>query len=263
MKVALVSLDQLWEDKKGNQAQCRSISQRISEQFSDIDIIIYPEMTLTGFSVSNKTISELESNSASIDFFKELSAITHISHLFGLAVKTADNIHYNRCCYIDSHGRLLAQYDKMHTFSFAGENELYSRGNKPEIVEISEIKMGLTICFDLRFSPLYSFYRKRCNLMINIANWPDVRRNHWFNLLQSRAIENQVFMVGANRTGFDGNGLSYGLGSVIYDPLGEMVTPVYSDNEYSIYDINLQDVDNVRSKFPFAEDLRNELYSNF
>ena len=263
MKIALVSLDQKWEDKKGNQDQCSLISKRISEQFPDIDLIIYPEMTLTGFSVTNEAISEFENNSESIRFFQELSAVTHISHLFGLAVKTTNNQHYNRCCYINENGQMLAQYDKMHTFSFAGENELYSRGNKPEVVEVNGAKIGLSICFDLRFSPLYSYYRKLCDLMVNIANWPDTRRSHWLNLLQSRAIENQAFVVGVNRTGFDGNGLSYEQSSVIYDPLGDMLTPVYSDKESVIYDINLQDVHKVRSIFPFADDLRTELYSSF
>ncbi|HBY86104.1 MAG TPA: hypothetical protein DEO86_09535 [Colwellia sp.] len=263
MKIALVSLDQKWEDKKGNQDQCRLISKRISEKFPDLDLIIYPEMTLTGFSVTNKTISEFENNSESINFFKELSATTQISHLFGLAIKTADKQHYNRCCYINKNGKMLAQYDKMHTFSFAGENELYSRGNKPEIVQVDGAKIGLAICFDLRFSPLYTYYRKQCNLMVNIANWPDARRSHWLNLLQSRAIENQAFTVGVNRTGLDGNGLSYEQSSVIYDPLGEIVTPIYSEKESAIYDINLKYVDEIRSKLPFADDLRTELYSNF
>lgn len=263
MKIALVSLDQKWEDKKGNQEQCSLISKRISEQFPDIDLIIYPEMTLTGFSITNEAISEFENNSESIDFFKKLSTTTQVSHLFGLAVKTIDNQHYNRCCYVNGNGEMLAQYDKMHTFSFAGENELYSRGNKPEVVEVNGAKIGLTICFDLRFSPLYSHYRKRCNLMINIANWPDARRSHWLNLLQSRAIENQAFTVGVNRTGIDGNGLLYSDSSVIYDPLGGVVNPVFYDEEYAIYDIDLNDVESVRSKFPFIEDLRPELYSNF
>jgi len=263
MKIALVSLDQKWEDKKANQEQCRLISRRISEQFTDLDLIIYPEMTLTGFSVTNEAISEFENNSESIKFFKELSTATHTSHLVGLAIKTADNQHYNRCCYINGYGNMLAHYDKMHTFSFAGENELYSRGHKPEVVEVDGGSIGLSICFDLRFSPLYSYYRELCNLMVNIANWPDARRSHWLNLLQSRAIENQVFTVGVNRTGFDGNGLSYGQSSVIYDPLGELVTPVYTEKESEIYDIDLQYVDEIRSKFPFVNDLRTELYSKF
>jgi omega-amidase len=263
MKIALVSLDQKWEDKQGNQDQCSLISKIISENTADIDLIIYPEMTLTGFSVANDSLSESESNSESITFFKELSVKTHISHLFGLAVKNSDNRHYNRCCYINEYGEILAQYDKIHTFSFAGENELYSRGNTPEVVEINGAKIGLTICFDLRFSPLYSYYREKCNLVVNIANWPSVREGHWLNLLQSRSIENQFFMIGVNRTGMDGNGLLYRHSSFVYNPLGEIVSPIFSDREYAIYDIDLQYAKTVRSKFPFIEDLRTELYSNF
>lgn len=263
MKIALVSLNQIWEDKKGNQDQCSLISRMISERTPDIDLIIYPEMTLTGFSVVNGSLSELESNSHSITFFKELAEKTNVSHLFGLAIKNSENRHYNRSCYINENGQVLAQYDKMHTFSFAGESKFYSRGNKPVVVEVNEAKIGLTICYDLRFSPLYSYYREKCNVVVNIASWPSARETHWLNLLQSRSIENQFFMIGVNRTGTDDNGLIYRLSSLVYNPLGEVVSPILSGSEYSVYDIDLQYTKAVRSKFPFIEDLRAELYSKF
>lgn len=80
---------------------------------------------------------------------------------------------------------MLAQYEIMYTFSFACENELYSRGNKLEVIEA---KIGLTICFDLRFSPLYSFYREQFDLVINIANWPSVREGDGLNLFRSLSV---------------------------------------------------------------------------
>ncbi len=263
MRIALVSLDQKWEDKEGNQTECSLISQIVSEVYPNVDLIIYPELTLTGFSIANERLAEVEDNSESLAFFKKLSVKTQIDHLFGCAIRDKYNRNFNRCFYIDENSKLLAQYNKMHTFSFAGENKLFSRGDKPEIIEKNEAKIGLSICFDLRFSPLYSYYRKKCNIMINIANWPANRENHWFNLLQSRAIENQFFMIGVNRTGIDGNGLLYNQSSVIYDPLGAVVNPMFTDKQYSIYDIDLQEVQKVRSEFPFIDDLRTELYSNF
>ena len=65
--------------------------------------------------------------------------------------------------------------------------------------------IGLTICYDLRFSELYSALSKHCDCIINIANWPEKRIDHWSVLLKSRAVENQIFVIGVNRTGLDGN----------------------------------------------------------
>lgn len=263
MRIALVSLDQKWEDKKGNQAKCNLISQEIVENNSNIDLIIYPEMTLTAFSIANSELAESESTSESVSFFKALSIKTQTDHMFGLAVKNKDAQYLNRCCFINSEGDIKAKYDKMHTFSFAGESELYSRGESPVVFKTNDAEIGLSICFDLRFPSLYAFYRERCNLMINIANWPDIRKSHWLTLLRSRAIENQFFMIGVNRTGVDGTGLLYTPTSVIYDPLGEQVKPVFSKDEYAIYDIELNNTTDVRSKYPFANDLRTELYKEF
>ena len=123
-----MSLNQEWEDKERNQAKCCLISHSISENYSNVDLIIYPEMTLTGFSVVNEKLSEFESDSRSIAFFKELSIKTGINHIFGLAIKDIEHLHLNRCCYVDKTGNLLVQYDKMHTFSFAGESDLFLGG---------------------------------------------------------------------------------------------------------------------------------------
>ena len=67
--------------------------------------------------------------------------------------------------------------------------------------------------------------------------------------------------MGVNRTGFDGNGISYDQSSVIYEPLSEIVPPIYSEKESEIYDINLQYVHKISSKSPFVNDLRTKLYS--
>ena len=263
MRIALVSLDQKWEDKVGNKAQCRLISQEIVEICPDIDLIVYPEMTLTGFSVKNVSLAEPEKSSDTISFFSSLSSQLKVNHIFGVSIKNEQDECFNRSGCIDRVGKLIAQYDKMHTFSFAGENELYTRGHKPQEFVYGNAVIGLSTCFDLRFSQLYSYYRKNCNLAINIANWPGSRKEHWLSLLQSRAIENQFYMIGVNRIGVDGTGVNYAPTSVVFSPLGELLSPMLTKKEYAVYDIDLDNVKKIRSQFPFINDLRPELYSEF
>jgi omega-amidase len=260
MKIALVSLDQIWEDKIGNQAQCSLISQRISQKFPSLDLIVYPEMTLTGFSVENENIAELSEDSETIAFFKLLAINTNCGHIFGLASKDKVETYFNRCVYVDRMGDLVSIYDKMHTFSFSGENKLYSRGGEASQIDVVNATAGLSICYDLRFPELYTYHRPNCNLMVNIANWPASRKEHWFTLLRARAIENQFFMIGVNRQGVDGNGFEYEHSSVIYDPLGSLVPSIYADQVVSVYDIDLQKVVTTRKKFPFSLDRRSKLY---
>jgi len=263
MKIALVSLDQLWEDKEGNRAQCNSTSQRITREFPGIDLIIYPEMTLTGFSVANASIAEFSEGSETIEFFKKLAANTNCAHIFGMSGKNENEIHFNQSGCVNDEGKILSVYSKMHTFSFAGESDLYSRGELPADFEIKGAQLGLSICYDLRFAELYAYYRSNCNLVINIANWPASRKEHWLTLLRARAIENQYFVVGVNRTGVDGNDIEYEQSSVIFDPLGNSVTPIDCEETVSIFDLDLNDVAKVRDRFPFINDRRNNIYRNF
>ena len=88
------------------------------------------------------------------------------------------------------------------------------------------------------------------------ANWPASRQEHWLALLKARAIENQAYVVGCNRVG-DGGGLSYGGASRIFSPLGDTVASA-DDREVTIMaDVEVQHVLDVRAKFPFLRDRRN------
>ena len=76
------------------------------------------------------------------------------------------------------------------------------------------------ICYDLRFPEVFRRVAKDVQAIFIIANWPSERKEHWRTLLKARAIENQCFVIGVNRTGKDGNGISYPGSSAIFGPLG-------------------------------------------
>ncbi|MDA9043204.1 amidohydrolase [Pseudomonadales bacterium] len=256
MRIALVSLDQKWEDKAFNKDRCTYFSKRVEQEFDGVDLIIYPEMTLTGFSVKNPSLAECTESSPTMKFFQGLAKSTHVSHAAGMIAKRESGRHYNRCFFIDKSGVVRGTYDKMHTFSFAGESDSFDRGDSLCSVYVEGVRFGLSICYDLRFSNLYASYRDTCDVVLNIANWPAARKSHWLALLKARAIENQNFMIGVNRVGIDRMGSIYKGASNIFDPLGERRRPFYEEKELSVYDLDLSLVRQTRGKFPFIKDRR-------
>lgn len=256
MQIALVSLNQIWEDKIANLDICEKYIQKAS--MKSVDLIIFPEMTLTGFSNNIDFTSEEFENSETIKNFSILSQRFNIGIVFGVVVKNAYKA-LNKCIFINKRGKVLGDYSKIHPFSFAGENKYFDAGNKLSIIDFEHVTIGLTICYDLRFPELYSGLAKDCDLIINIANWPSKRVKHWNTLLEARAIENQIFIVGVNRTGIDGNGLEYIESSNIFNANGDKLDfEQYED--IKIYEIAINWTKELTSKFNTTNDRKIELY---
>lgn len=165
---------------------------------------------------------------------------------------------YNRGYFIDSHGEVLVHYDKIHLFSPLGENDRYSSGLEVIAVEYQGLKFGLTICYDLRFPELYRSLRHMgADVILTIAQWPEVRKQHWLTLGQARAIENQVIHIGVNRTGdveHNGGTIQYPGSSFVYDPWGESLLKKDSNDMIQYFELNPERIQSVRSAFPVWND---------
>ncbi|BFU76846.1 carbon-nitrogen family hydrolase [Arcobacter sp. 15-2] len=256
MKIALVSLNQIWEDKKENLILCEAYMKEASDK--KVDLIIFPEMTLTGFSTNIAETSEEEKNSETIKKFQDLSVFHDIAILFGVVVKDNKKA-LNKSIFIDNKGIILGKYSKIHPFSFAGEDKYFNAGNQLTVVKFKDIKIGLTICYDLRFPELYSAYAKECDILVNIANWPAKRIDHWNTLLKARAIENQTLVVGVNRTGCDDNGLEYIESSNLYNVNGDL--ELFENlKDMKIYNINKEFTKKFKNQFNTTNDRKIELY---
>jgi len=124
------------------------------------------------------------------------------------------------------------------------------------ITEIEDWKIGLSICYDLRFPELFRIYAKeRVDMIVNIANWPIPRIEHWRTLLKARAIENQCFVVGVNRIGNDPNANYNGYSSV-FNPMGNEIITLPDKEDVISTTLKKEDVEEVRSKLPFLKDIR-------
>jgi predicted amidohydrolase len=255
-KVALVSLNQIWEDKDLNWISCKEHIKHAAN--ISVDLIIFPEMTLTGFSVNTQLISEGQENSETIEKFSQIAKKYNIAIIFGMVVKNKSKT-YNESIFISSDGDIIGEYIKIHPFTLAGESEHFDSGDKLEIVQYKSINIGLSICYDLRFPEIYSAMAKNCDIIINIANWPKKRISHWEALLKARAIENQIFIIGVNRIGIDGNNLEYVESSCIYNANGELMPSSSKDNMH-IYEIDKQWQEDNRNTFNTVRDRKIELY---
>lgn len=257
MKVALISLDQKWEDKARNMQRCAELAVRAAA--CGVDLVVFPEMTLTGFTMNTQLSSEDPGQSPSLTAFSALAKEYGISLVIGLVMSNGSKAANTLVAFSDD-GIEQARYVKIHPFSLAGEDRFFQAGNKLAKMQMPEFKLGFSICYDLRFPELYSSLAKDCEVLVNIANWPKRRIMHWKTLLQARAIENQAYVIGVNRIGVDGNGLEYERSSVIVNANGEFIEPVLTEGEMDIFEISRQELLDFRRGFSTQQDRLPDLY---
>jgi omega-amidase len=258
MKIAMVSLDQYWEDKAKNYSLCLKYIKDASEKGAEL--VIFPEMTLTGFSTNIGLISEGVNTSETIRKFSADAKQFNIAIIFGVVLKN-NNESENKSIFISNEGLILGGYTKIHSFSFAGEDACFKTGDEVIIIKYKSLNIGLSICYDLRFPEVYTSLAFKCDLIVNIANWPGKRVEHWNALLKARAIENQMYIVGVNRIGTDGNGLEYIESSNAYNANGEIVS-YESFESLKIVEIDKTYTENIKEKFNTVSDRRTELYKS-
>ena len=199
MKIGLIQYSPVWEDKDANKEKITSL---LTEENSDVDLLIFPEMTLTGFSMQSEKFAEVIEGE-SFAYFASLAEKFECDVIAGI-IEIRTGQYFNTIIHIKKNGKLKNHYHKIHPFSFSDEDTHFSGGDMPIVTEINRWKTGLSICYDLRFPELYRMYGKqRVHLIVNAANWPDTRTEHWRTLLKARAIENQCFVAGVNRVGDD------------------------------------------------------------
>lgn len=259
MRLSLVSLDQQWQAKETNLERCSDFIKEAKEKGSQL--IIFPEMTLTGYSLEVSLIAEEENESRTLKQFGKLALESEIFIIFGACLLDASTRKpRNVFCLARPDGTSEVVYAKVHPFSFVGEDRVLEAGNKLGISTIDCITVGAAVCYDLRFPELYAAMAPRVNAIVTIANWPLQRVQHWKSLLIARAIENQCFMLGVNRTGQDGNGLTYEKSSMAVNPDGIVLEPIWQSKYLDLYEIDPEEVRNFRAIFPTISDKRYSLY---
>ncbi len=251
LTLGLVQFSPAWENPAGSIEKLDILLNNLNPE---IDVLIFPELSLTGFTFNSKNLAE-DIDGISTKYFINL-AIQHKKHILAGIIEQDGKSIYNSLIHVDSNGLIQARYRKVHPFSFAGEEKYYTASNQPIVTKIKDWKVGLSICYDLRFPELYRKYAKeKAELLINIANWPIKRITHWDLLTQARALENLSFFIGVNRVGSDpSNG--YNGHSKVIKPDGTLVASFDEQEGILISKINKNDVDSIRNNFSFLEDIK-------
>lgn len=248
LKVALYQSDIIWEDIAKN---IEAYSLKIKSLEEAVDIIILPEMFTTGFSMHPERLAETM-NGKGINWMKETAKEMNTS-ICGSLIIQENKKYVNRYLHIFPNGE-IEFYDKRHLFRMGNEHEHYNSGSKRLIYNLNDWRVHALVCYDLRF-PVWSRNRNEYDLLIYVANWPESRREVWKKLLMARAIENQCYVIGVNRVGKDGTGITYSGDSMVIDPRGN---PIVKSQDYQeeiiTTEISLEELDEFREKFPVMLD---------
>lgn len=171
---------------------------------------------------------------------------------------------YSRCYLFDDKGDTLGQYDKLHLFDvdvadgtkLYRESETFCPGNHISVIDTPFGKIGLTICYDLRFPDLFRALRLAGAEIITVpsAFTKVTGEAHWQVLLQARAIETQCFILAAAQWGAHNEGSRETWGqSMVIGPWGEVIAEQKTGTGWVHADIDVAEVHSIRSKMPVAQ----------
>ncbi len=226
------------------------------------DYIITPE-TSHLMEMNTKRLfasTAFESDEAAIQTFANLAAELGIwLHIGSLAIKLSDTKVANRAYVFTPQGKTAAIYDKMHMFDvdLSGgesyrESKNYQPGDKAVMVDMPWGRVGLTICYDLRFPHLYRAMAQNGAgyLTVPAAFTKNTGKDHWHILLQARAIENGCFVFAPSQGGTHENGRETYGHSLIISPWGDILAEADEEPGIIIANIDPALIAEARSRIP-------------
>lgn len=259
MRVAVVQHDPAWEDAAATVAALDPV---VADAVTgDVDLVVLPETFATGFSMATARTAEPE-DGPTVTWMRQ-QAVRHGVWVLGSVLeRRADDPRPRNCCHVvDPSGATVVRYDKQRRFAYAGEDEHVApaalpRDGRLPTVDVAGCRVTPLVCYDLRFADLPWAVADRTDCYVVIASWPAARREHWRTLLRARAIENQAWVLGANRVGEDGNGMAHAGDSVVVDPLGRVHAEAAHTPTVLHATVEPDEVDRVRTMLPFMQDRR-------
>lgn len=247
LKVALVQSMLHWEDAAANRAM---FAEKLLALKGITDLVVLPEMFTTGFSMRTAELAE-PMDGDTVSWMKEQARELDAA-IYGSVIIAEGGKCYNRGLFVMPDGTVVT-YDKRHLFRMAEEFQHYTPGGQRVVVEWRGWRLLLQICYDLRF-PVFARNRGDYDALLYVANWPELRRYPWSQLLIARAIENQSYVIGVNRVGMDGKGHHYTGDSASVDPRGD-ADVMKASREHVLHTVlHREALDDFRAKFPVADD---------
>ena len=250
-----VQIDIAWHDKEQNFVRARRLLKDVVTRPGSL--IVFSEMFATGFTMDTEAMGE-NPDGPTTAFLKEIARERSVYCVGGFIERDPAGAARNVAVHIGPEGDILGRYSKIQPFSPSGESVHYQAGNEIVMWEWNALRIAPFICYDLRFPELFRHAMLAgAEAFLVIASWPKARAGHWVSLLQARAIENQAYVIGVNRTGADPH-FEFPGRSLIVDPSGGVLAEAGNGENLISSSIQQANVFEIRQRLPFLKDVRRE-----
>ncbi|MBO5404943.1 MAG: nitrilase family protein [Paludibacteraceae bacterium] len=260
MKIALLQYTIAWADKETN---LRMAEEHIAALAGKADVAVLPEMFATGFCTNHPELAETMDGEIirRLQTVADKSGVAIVSSFICLpdsrhSIPNAPAKLCNRGFMIKPHAKIEIQ-DKRHLYAHGGEDLFFQPAQKRHIFEYKGVKFLLLVCYDLRF-PAWARNRSGSDydVILVVANWPEVRVQYWDALVAARATENQCYIAAVNMVGIDDKELNYNGHSVAYDTrLQPIVSFANNEEGTKIADFDLDALHHFREVLPLWKDV--------
>ena len=238
-----------------NLATATAALQRVAQK--NCKLAVLPEMWSCGYDYRN--MKELAQETPRVlQKLQEQCRKLNIVTVGSLPELDGDTI-YNTAYVIDN-GEIVGSYRKLHLFSTMREDQFLGSGKNSLVADTSIGKLGIAICYDLRFPELFrKLALEGAEIICLPAEWPKPRQEHWKTLLRARAIENQLFVIAANCCGIQGKLDFFGLSQLI-SPLGNVLQIAAEEDAELVATFDFTEMTDYRKKIAILNDRRADIY---
>jgi len=232
-------------------------------------LVVLPEKwTVLGRSEVMERSAQTLADGPGVRWARQIAAELHIDLIAGSFVERRDGqeLTSNTSLHVGPDGSVLAQYRKLHMFDVEVDGTVYAESAREQAgdevtvttLPASGRRLGMSICYDVRFPELYRALSKRGAelLVVPAAFTLATTRDHWEVLLRARAIENQCFVIAANQIGEYLPGVRSGGRSVIIDPWGVVLATAPDGECVIVADLDFDLLAGVRKRLPALEHRR-------
>lgn len=263
---ALLQMNIAYNDPATNYEHVKDLFAQAMAKEPKPDVVVLPEDWATAF--SDKMYHEMDQLCEPVDgptvmVCRELAKQYHVWVVAGsIGIRHADGKLRNTTYLIDREGEIVGDYSKMHLYSDMDEDAQLEHGSKSNVYETELGRLGMMICYDIRFCELSRTYAlKKADVLVVTSNFPNPRVNHWRTLLMARAIENQMFVVACNRVGPSPMGTYCGH-SIMIDPWGDIIAEGGEEEEIVAGSLDYKKTREVRDLIHMFRDRQPQLYGD-
>jgi len=255
LKVAAVQFNIVFGEIDRNLAKVEAALERVAKQ--EVKLAVLPEMWSAGYDYKRLARHAAETPRVLETLCQRAAELNLV--VVGSLPEQEDGKIYNTAYVIDQ-GKLVGSYRKLHMFSTMGEDRFLSPGDKTLVVSTSVGRLGIAICYDVRFPELFrKMALEGAEIICMPAEWPKPRQEHWRTLLRARAMENQHFIVATNCCGIQSKLDFFGM-SLLLSARGEVLAEGGETETELIATFDYQEMVEYRAQINCYEDRRPEIY---